>query len=146
MKEMYRKLQISVLWIFLAVSMTNGDGAGMDGTWPPGRVSQQWDDRGMEVTAVTVSFALSMIVPMVMPFLTLTLSHAANRWGNVIVGLAVAIVIGFDLVTHLTDGNLGGIALITATMLVAALLTSWLAWRLPAPQATVVEHERELHT
>jgi hypothetical protein len=100
---------------------------------------------GTEITtAMTVQLAVFVIVPLVMALLTLTLPHVANRLSNVILGLVMAIFDGMDMVTHLADGQFGGEVLMITTMTIVALVIAWLAWHLPAPEESIVEHEREL--
>jgi hypothetical protein len=145
MKELYRKLQISVLWIFLAVGTPAGLALIII---EPGVLDEFLSTgtyEGTEITtAMTVQLAVFVIVPLVMAFLTLTLPHAANRLTNVIMGLVMAIFDGMDMVTHFADGQFGGEVLMITTMTIVALVIAWLAWHLPAPEKSIVEHRREL--
>lgn len=148
MKDLYRKLQISMLWIFLAVGTPTGLALIIIEPGVLDEFLRTGTYEGSEITtAMTVQLAVFVIVPLVMAFLTLTLPYAANRLSNVIVGLVVAIFDGLDMVTHLADGEFGGEVLMITTMTMVALLIPWLAWHLPAPEKSIVEYERErMHT
>lgn len=144
MNEMYRKLQITVLWIFLAV----GTPAGLTLILiKPGVLDEflrSGKYEGSEITnAMTVQLAVFVIVPLVMAFLTMTLPYQANRLGNVIVGLVIAIFNGLDMFAHLADGEFGGEVLMITTMTLVALLIPWFAWHLPVPEESIAERERE---
>lgn len=145
MKELYRKLQISVLWIFLAVGTPAGLALIII---EPGVLEEFLSTgtyEGTEITtAMTVQLAVFVIVPLVMAFLTVTLPYAANRLTNLIVAVVMVIFDGMDMITHLVDGQFGGEVLMITTMTIVALVIALLAWHLPAPEKSIVEHEREL--
>lgn len=145
MRELYRKLQISMLWIFLAVGTPAGLALIII---EPGVLDEFLETgtyEGTEITtAMTIQLAVFVIVPLVMAFLTLTLPYVANRLTNVIVALVMVVFDGIDMITHLTNGQFGGEVLMITTMTIVALVIAWLAWKLPAPERPIVEREREL--
>ena len=79
-----------------------------------------------EVSAVTIS----LLIPPVMAFLSLTLKDKANRWLNIIVGIVFIILMpigsGFELIP--TD-YLPSIIPITIVEVVALALIIWNAWK-----------------
>ena len=142
MKEMYSKLQISVLWIYLAVGTPTGLALILIKPGVLDEFLRSGEYEGSKITtAMTVQLALFVIVPLVMAFLTLTLPYAANRLSNVIVALVVAIFDGLDMVSHLADGTFSGEVLMIMTMVAVALLIPWLAWHLPAPERSTAERD-----
>ena len=89
------KIKISVLWLFYTVAFL----AVMTlGTMEPGVLSQFLDTGeigGMKIgQELLLFFAVMMLVPLVMAFLSLTLKDSTNRWANVIVGIVYT---GFQL-------------------------------------------------
>lgn len=148
MNELYRKLQISVLWIYLAVGTPTGIALILIKPGVLAEFIRSGKYEGEEITtAMGVQLALFVVVPLLMAFLTLGLPYAANRLVNVIVGLVIAIFNGLDLVTHLADGQFSGEILMVTSMVVVALVIPWLAWHLPEPEASTTEHKRErMHT
>ena len=103
--------------------------------------------QGTEITdAMTVQLAVFVIVPLLMAYLVTVLPIVVNRWTNVVLGLAMAVFDGMDLVEHLGNGNgaFGGEVLLTMTMVVVSLAIAWLGFRLPVATHPVVQAEREL--
>jgi len=66
-----------------------------------------------------------------MAFLSITLKGSANRWANIIVGVALACFYIFDVGGHLSQGEVGGHMLVAVSMIVAAVLIVWYAWKWP---------------
>ena len=62
-----------------------------------------------------------------MAFLSITLKGSANRWANIIVGVALACFYIFDVGGHLSQGEVGGHMLVAVSMIVAAVLIVWYA-------------------
>lgn len=73
-------------------------------------------------------FAILMLVPMMMAFLSLTLKDSLNRWLNIIVG-AVFAVLWFISVIEATQSAYWGGALMTLSAVVASALIVWYAWK-----------------
>ena len=142
---MNRKMQISLLWVSLAVMMSAvmvlylfGGGPDVLDAIRAGEVE------GMQITAgLSMLFALFWLVPLAMAFLTVTLPLAVNRWVNVVMGAVWALMNGMDAVEHLGAGELGGEPLLVVVMALASLLVVWLAWHLPKPTSTTTEQVPE---
>lgn len=130
------KHQISVLWISLAVMMSAsmllylyaGGGEVLDGI----RAGVVEGER--ITTTMEVMVAAFWLVPLAMAFLTFTLPWAVNRWANVVLGLAMAVLDGMDAVPALADGRFGGEILVAVVMTLVGVLIAWLGFRLPRPQ------------
>jgi hypothetical protein len=140
-----RKHVISVLWISLAVMMSAslllylyaGGGEVLDGI-RAGVVE------GEEITtSMELMVAAFWLVPLAMAVLTLTLPWAVNRWANVVLGLAIAVLDGMDAVPALTEGTFGGEALVVVVMTLVGVLIAWLGFRLPKPQPREVGRTSE---
>jgi hypothetical protein len=124
-------LKISVLWLFyiaafLAVMML--------GTMEPGVLSQFLDTGeigGLKIgQEVLLFFAVMMLVPLVMAFLSLTLKDSTNRWANVIVGIIYTGFQLFALIETLTLPTVYGYAvLMETTKVVVPILVIWYAWK-----------------
>jgi hypothetical protein len=111
---------------FLAVMML--------GTMEPGVLTQFLDIGeigGMKVTPeLLLVFAILMLVPLVMAFLSLTLKDKANRWANIIVGIFYTGFQLFALVETLTLATIYAYAvLMEVTKLVVPALIVWYAWK-----------------
>lgn len=142
---MKRTMQISVLWISLAVLMSAamvlslfGGGADvLDGI-------RAGELEGMQITSgLTMLFALFWLVPLAMAFLTVTLPLTVNRWVNVVVGAVWALMSGLDAVQHLGAGELSAEPLLVVVMTLVSVLVVWLAWGLSKPASTTKEHVPE---
>ena len=79
-----------------------------------------------EVSAVTIS----LLIPPVMAFLSLTLKDKANRWLNIIVGIVFIVLMpigsGFELIP---SAYLPSIIPITIVQVAALALIIWYAWK-----------------
>jgi hypothetical protein len=75
-------------------------------------------------------FAVLMLVPLVMAFLSLTLKDPSNRWANVIVGIVYTGFQLFALVGTLTASSVYAYAVLmeTAKVVVPALIV-WYSWK-----------------
>jgi len=75
-------------------------------------------------------FAVLMLVPLVMAFLSLTLKDSSNRWANVIVGIVYTGFQLFALVGTLTASPVYAYAVLieTAKVVVPALIV-WYSWK-----------------
>ncbi|KKG33167.1 hypothetical protein DU71_15470 [Methanosarcina mazei] len=73
-------------------------------------------------------FAILMLVPMIMAFLSLTLKDSLNRWLNIIVG-AVFAVLWFTSVIEAAQSAYWGGTLMTLSAAVASALIVWYAWK-----------------
>jgi hypothetical protein len=89
--------------------------------------------RGLPLGPGTLLFyAVSLLIPLVMAFLSLTLKDSLNRWVNIIVGIVYTGLYLMDLVAHLAVPYAYAI-LMGITSVVAQLLIVWYAWKWVAP-------------
>ena len=146
MKELSRRLQISLLWVYLAVGTPAALALVVVSPGVMKEFLRSGEYNGMQVTdAVTVQLAIFVIVPLAMAYLTTVLPLVVARWTNVVLGLVMAVFDGMDLVDHLGGGAaFGGEVLLTMTMVVVSLLVAWLGFRLPVGVQPAVQAEREL--
>ncbi len=85
--------------------------------------------RGLPLGPGTLLFyAVSLLIPLVMAFLSLTLKYSMNRWANIIVGVVYTGLYLMDLVAHLAVPSAYAI-LMGAASVVAQLLIVWYAWK-----------------
>jgi len=89
----------------------------------------------MEITAETTpeeisAVAISLLIPPIMAFLSLTLKDKANRWLNIIVGIFFIVTIpigtGFELIP---TAYLPTVVLVAIVGVVALALIIWYAWK-----------------
>ena len=122
------KIKISVLWLFTIVA---GLASGLLALMEPGVIEQimTGEVEGMKIgPEFLLLFAILMLVPLVMAFLSLTLKDSTNRWANIIVGI-VWIILGLtDLPTYLAEPSAYAI-LMWLSGLVATALIVWYAWK-----------------
>ncbi len=85
--------------------------------------------RGLPLGSGTLLFyAVSLLIPLVMAFLSLTLKYSMNRWANIIVGIVYTGLYLMDLVAHLAVPYAYAILMGIASV-VAQLLIVWYAWK-----------------
>ena len=85
--------------------------------------------RGLPLGPGTLLFyAVSLLIPLVMAFLSLTLKDSLNRRVNIIVGVVYTGLYLMDLVAHLAVPSAYAI-LMGAASVVAQLLIVWYAWK-----------------
>jgi hypothetical protein len=124
-------MKISMLWLiyiaaFLAVMIL--------GIMEPSVLSQFLDTGeigGMKIgQELLLFFAIMILVPLVMAFLSLTLKNSTNRWANVIVGIVYVGFQLFALAGTLTVSTVYGYAVLmeVAKVVVPALIV-WYAWK-----------------
>ena len=123
------KIKISVLWLFYTVAFL----AVMQlGSLEPG-VLQHFLDTG-EVGGMKIGqellflFAILILVPLVMAFLSLTLKDSANRWANVIMGLVYTVFQLFALAETLASPSAYAVLIETSKVVVPALIV-WYSWK-----------------
>jgi len=125
------KLRVSVLWLFYTVAFL---AVMMLGMMEPGVLSQFLDTGeigGLKVgQELLLLFAVLMLVPLVMAFLSLTLKDSSNRWANVIVGIVYTGFQLFALGGTLTASPVYAYAVLieTAKVVVPALIV-WYSWK-----------------
>ena len=90
----------------------------------------------METVAETtpgeiLAIAISLLIPPIMAFLSLTLKDSINRWANIITGAVFAILVLADPIMYLTEQSAYSayVTLIGIVEFVAAALIVWFAWK-----------------
>jgi hypothetical protein len=131
------KARLSVLWVFMAVSMS----AFMFLYFMMPDVMKELMAGRMEGEPLSemmmVAYALFWLIPLIMAVLCLTLNGSANRWLNFVLGILVALLMIFDIASHLAAGEAASVALwlIGIAMIVVPAFIAWFGWRLPKQQA-----------
>jgi hypothetical protein len=124
-------MKISVLWLFYTVAFL----AVMTlGTMEPGVLRGFLDTGeigGMKIgQELLLFFAVMILVPLVMAFMSLTLKDSTNSWANVIVGIVYVGFQLFALIETLTLSTVYGYAvLMEAAKVVVPALIVWYAWK-----------------
>jgi len=80
------------------------------------------------VPELILFFAILMLVPMLMAFLSLTLKDSINRRVNIIVGAIFAVIWLVGVVDAVQSAYWGG-ALMTFSAVAASALIVWYAWK-----------------
>jgi hypothetical protein len=75
-----------------------------------------------------LSFAILVLIPMLMAFLSLTLKDSMNRWANIIVGTIFGVLWLSGVVDAAQSAYWGG-ALMTLSAVMASVLIIWYAWK-----------------
>jgi len=120
------KIKIAVLWLIYAAV---GLGAGLFMLWEQGVIEQiiAGELAGTKITPeIMLVNAISLLIPLVMAFLSLTLKDSINRWANIIVGI---FSIGFLLISLALESPAAYAILLYLSMIVAAVLIVWYAWK-----------------
>jgi hypothetical protein len=122
------KIKISVLWLFEAVALL----AYMLLTLiEPGVIEQimAGEIEGLQIgPELMLLFAVLVLVPLIMAFLTLTLRDSTNRWANIIVGIVVFGLNFIDLVDAVAKPSAWMTLLVLSKAVVLALIV-WYAWK-----------------
>jgi len=97
---MFHRVRLSVLWLVWEV----GALAGMIlEFYEPGLIDQirSGEKGGVKIgPELLLLFTIMFLVPLVMAFLSLTLKDKANRWANIISGIAYTVVAVMAIVGH----------------------------------------------
>jgi hypothetical protein len=120
------KIKISVLWLIYAAV---GLGAGLFMFWEPGVIDQliAGEFHGIKIgPEIMLVNAISLLIPLVMAFLSLTLKDSINRWANIIVSI---FSISFLLISLTLESPAAYAILLYLSMIVAAVLIVWYAWK-----------------
>ena len=115
------QIKLSAIWVALMLTYLLGDVLRIfSGDFKPGEIGNMQVSQGMYL-----GMAVLMVIPIVMVFLSLTLSHPANRWANIIVA---AFFFLFNLVGLPTYPSAYDKFLIVVG-LAFNVLTVWYAWK-----------------
>jgi len=128
MENLALKIRLTVLWIFMAVSTSAGTVLML---WMPGVIEEIMAGEMMG-TPISEGYllvlALFWLIPLTMAFLSLTLKYSANRWANIIVGIAWAGLQISGVGNSLIQGWLA-LSLMGVSLVVASALIAWYAWK-----------------
>ena len=122
------KIKLSVLWLFGEVTLL---------TFLVLELLEQGviqgiiagDMKGLPLGSETLLFyAVSLLIPLVMAFLSLTLKDSVDRWANIILGVVFAGLYLSDLIAHLVNPQAHAILMGSATVVAQALIV-WYAWK-----------------
>jgi hypothetical protein len=124
------RIKISVLWLFYAVALTAYMTlAGLE----PGVLKEFLDKgtlEGLQVTPeILLLFAIMILTPLVMAFLSLVLKDSVNRWANVIVGAVFVVIQLVALGGSVASSSSAWMILMETAKLVAPALIVWYAWK-----------------
>jgi len=123
------KIKISVLWLFGEVAWLT---AMMLVLFEPGAIEQVMAGEiyGMQIGPEWfLIVAITLLVPLVMAFLSLTLEGSMNRWANIIMGIVFTVLNLGNLIEGVRGGTAGGILLMEISAVVAPALIVWYAWK-----------------
>jgi hypothetical protein len=128
--EMEHKVKLSTLWLFGEVTLlTFLVLEFMEQGVMEGIIAGNM--RGLPLGPGTLLFyAVSLLIPLVMAFLSLTLKESMNRWLNIILGVVYTGLYLSDLIAHLVVPYAYAILMGIASV-VAQLLIVWYAWKWP---------------
>ena len=115
------QIKLSALWVTLMLTYLLGDVLRIfSGDFVAGEIG------GKRLTqAQWLGIAIFMVIPIVMVFLSLTLSYPVNRWANIIVAI---LFFGFNLIGLPTYPSAYDKFLIIVGLVFNAL-TVWYAWK-----------------
>lgn len=122
------KIKISVLWLFASIAFLAHQ---IIVLMEPGIIAQLMagEAEGQKISPdMILFFAILMLVPMIMAFLSLTLKESLNRWLNIIVGGVFAVLWFISVIEAAQSAYWGG-ALLTLSAVVASALIVWYAWK-----------------
>ena len=124
------KIKISVLWLFWIVAFLV---TMMLALFEPGVIEQiiAGEFAGTKIgPEIMLINAISLLIPLAMAFLSLTLKDSMNRWANIIVGMIFTV---FQLVALIEMSTLPTVyayaVLIELSKVVAPALIVWYAWK-----------------
>lgn len=122
------KIKISVLWLFASIAFLAHQILLL---MEPGIIANLMarEAEGQKIVPeLILFFAILMLVPMLMAFLSLTLKYSINRRVNIIVGTIFAVIWLVGVVDAVQSAYWGG-ALMTFSAVVASVLIVWYAWK-----------------
>jgi len=123
------KIKIAVLWLFGEVAWLT---AVLLLLYEPNGIEQimAGEIYGMQIGPEWfLIVAITLLVPLVMAFLSLTLEGSMNRWANIILGIVFAVLNLSNLIEGVRWGVAGGILLMELASVVAPALIVWYAWK-----------------
>jgi hypothetical protein len=130
MENLALKIRLSVLWL---VGELSGVVGWMLVSLEPAVIKEVMagEIEGMKIgPELLLLFAIILLIPLVMAFLSLTLKDSTNRWANIILGIFYSGLSLFDLIKHLAEPSAYIILLGIVGAVVPALI-AWYAYKWP---------------
>jgi hypothetical protein len=123
------RIKISVLWLFKDIALLT---ALTLGSLEPGVLEEFLSTgtiSGIKIgPEVLLLFALLVLVPLIMAFLSLILNSSADRWSNITLGIVFA-VLGFIDLAETAENPSAWAILIGLSEIAATVLIVWYAWK-----------------
>jgi hypothetical protein len=123
------RIKISVLWLFKDIALLT---ALTLGSLEPGVLEEFLSTgtiSGIKIgPEVLLLFALLVLVPLIMAFLSLILNSSADRWSNITLGV-VFTVLGFIDLAETAENPSAWAILIGLSEIAATVLIVWYAWK-----------------
>jgi hypothetical protein len=122
------KIKVAALWIvFECGSLATGMVEFMTPGWIEGLIEGEMF--GLELTSeVALLFAIILMIPPFMAFLSLTLKDSINRWVNIIGGIVFVLLATYGVYNFLAELAPWAIV-IWLSQVVALALIVWYAWK-----------------
>ena len=122
------KIKVSLLWLIYETALS----AYMSlGTLMPNVLKDFIDTgklTGIEVTPeILLLFAVLLMVPLVMAFVTIALRDVINRWANIVVGVVFVVLELLELADLVANPS-AAMTLIWIWKTIAPILIIWYAW------------------
>jgi len=112
------KIKIAVLWMVFEFCMLT---LGVVGPAIPGYA--------VETPEMILLTVVTLLIPPILAFLSLTLKDSINRWVNIIGGIVFAVLSLTSLAMFPIDGYFASMVLILIVEVVAEALIVWYAWK-----------------
>ena len=129
------KIKLSALWVTVMLCYAYGD---ILGFMKPGAIEHYMKGIGATGAPITqgmlLGIAILMAIPSVMVFLSLTLKPKANRWANIILGIAYTCFIPLSMLIA-TSVSAYYIFLGIVEVVLTALIV-WYAWKWPKQEVS----------
>jgi hypothetical protein len=125
------KIKISVLWLFYTIAFVTILSLGALEPSVLEHFLSTGEIGGIKITPeLLFVFAILILVPLIMAFLSLTLKDAANRWANIIVGIVYTALQIVSLAEAIAVPTPYAYAiLLELTKVVVPALVVWYAWK-----------------
>jgi hypothetical protein len=122
------RIKISVLWLFAAIAFLSHQILLL---MEPGIISQLMAGvaEGQKITPeLILFFAILILVPLAMAYLSLILKDSLNRWVNIVISAVFFVIWFIGVVSAVLSAYWGG-ALMTLSAIIASALIFLEAWK-----------------
>lgn len=121
-----RKLMLSALWVSLMLCYVYGDYFGL---YKPGKLENMLAGKmgplGEVTQGVLLGTSIMMAIPALMVFLSLALKPVFNRWINILLGLAYAVIMVLTMPGTWQFYLFLGVVEIALSLLIAGYAWTW---------------------